>query len=113
MRIDMLILIEPLDARLKSILGDDGISDSRIERVDVNSHIRIDLREDEGEIEAALAGKLPALVEFEDIQGLTHCHTVYSDGKNSVAEMAFLQHERGRTLANQPEESARRLSSES
>ncbi|HET9763134.1 MAG TPA: PHP domain-containing protein, partial [Casimicrobiaceae bacterium] len=46
-------------------------------------------REDNGEIEAALAGKLPRLVEFEDIRGLTHCHTVYSDGKNSVEEMAF------------------------
>ena len=48
-----------------------------------------ELREDNGEIEAALAGKLPRLVEFEDIRGLTHCHTVYSDGKNSVEEMAL------------------------
>jgi DNA polymerase (family X) len=48
-----------------------------------------ELREDEGEIEAALAGKLPRLVEYDDIQGLTHCHTVYSDGKNSVEEMAL------------------------
>ena len=48
-----------------------------------------ELREDEGEVEAALAGKLPRLVEFDDIQGLTHCHTVYSDGKNSVEEMAL------------------------
>ncbi|HTM08099.1 MAG TPA: DNA polymerase/3'-5' exonuclease PolX [Verrucomicrobiae bacterium] len=48
-----------------------------------------ELREDQGEIEAALAGNLPRLVEFEDIRGLTHCHTVYSDGKNSVEEMAL------------------------
>jgi DNA polymerase (family 10) len=48
-----------------------------------------ELREDEGEIEAALAGKLPRLVEYDDIQGLTHCHTVYSDGKNTVEEMAL------------------------
>ncbi len=48
-----------------------------------------ELREDEGEIEAALAGKLPPLVEYDDITGLTHCHTVYSDGKNSVEEMAL------------------------
>ena len=47
-----------------------------------------ELREDEGEIEAALAGKLPRLVEYDDIRGLTHCHTVYSDGKNTVEEMA-------------------------
>jgi DNA polymerase (family 10) len=48
-----------------------------------------ELREDEGEVEAALAGKLPRLVEFDDIRGLTHCHTVYSDGKDSVEAMAL------------------------
>ncbi|HEY3302213.1 MAG TPA: DNA polymerase/3'-5' exonuclease PolX [Candidatus Binatia bacterium] len=47
-----------------------------------------ELREDEGEIEAALAGELPDLVTIDDIQGMTHCHTVYSDGKSTVEEMA-------------------------
>jgi DNA polymerase (family 10) len=48
-----------------------------------------ELREDVGEIEAAVAGKLPEdLVAVEDIQGMVHCHTTYSDGVNSVAEMA-------------------------
>jgi DNA polymerase (family 10) len=47
-----------------------------------------ELREDEGEIEAALAGKLPEdLVTLEDIRGMVHCHTTYSDGKNSIEEM--------------------------
>jgi len=47
-----------------------------------------ELREDEGEIEAALAGKLPEdLVTLADIRGMVHCHTTYSDGKHSVAEM--------------------------
>jgi DNA polymerase (family 10) len=47
-----------------------------------------ELRENEGEIEAALAGKLPEdLVKLEDIRGMVHCHTTYSDGKNSVEEM--------------------------
>jgi DNA polymerase (family X) len=47
-----------------------------------------ELREDAGEIEAALAGKLPEdLVELEDIRGMVHCHTTYSDGKHSVEEM--------------------------
>jgi DNA polymerase (family 10) len=48
-----------------------------------------ELREDEGEIEAALAGTLPVLVSQDDIQGMVHCHTVYSDGKNTVEEMAL------------------------
>jgi DNA polymerase (family 10) len=48
-----------------------------------------ELREDEGEIEAALRGTLPPrLVETGDVAGLVHCHTHYSDGKNSVEEMA-------------------------
>ena len=48
-----------------------------------------ELREGVGEIEAALAGELPAeLVEEGDIQGLVHCHTNYSDGRHTVEEMA-------------------------
>jgi DNA polymerase (family X) len=52
-------------------------------------YIPPELREDQGEIEAALAGKLPEdLVTLEDIRGMVHCHTTYSDGKHSVEEMA-------------------------
>ena len=48
-----------------------------------------EMREDAGEIEAAVAGLLPArLVEVGDIRGLVHCHTTYSDGANSIDEMA-------------------------
>ncbi len=53
-------------------------------------YVSPELREDEGEIEAAFAGKLPKdLVTLNDIQGMVHCHTTYSDGKNSVEEMAL------------------------
>lgn len=48
-----------------------------------------ELREDAGEVEAAIDGTLPTdLVRREDLQGVVHCHTVYSDGKNSIEEMA-------------------------
>jgi DNA polymerase (family 10) len=47
-----------------------------------------ELREDAGEVEAALKGKLPQdLITAEDIQGMVHCHTMYSDGKHSVEQM--------------------------
>jgi DNA polymerase (family 10) len=47
-----------------------------------------ELREDAGEIEAALAGKLPGdLVTLADIRGMVHCHTTYSDGKHSLEAM--------------------------
>lgn len=52
-------------------------------------YIPPELREDEGEVEAALQGKLPLdLVTLQDIRGMVHCHTTYSDGKHSVEEMA-------------------------
>ncbi len=47
-----------------------------------------ELREDLGEIEAALKGKMPSLVSYEDIRGTFHCHTNYSDGQNTLEEMA-------------------------
>ncbi len=51
-------------------------------------YIMPELREDEGEIEAALAGKLTDdLITLADIRGMVHCHTTYSDGKNTLEEM--------------------------
>lgn len=48
-----------------------------------------ELREDQGEIEVALAGELPAdLVRTEDLLGMVHCHTNWSDGRASIEEMA-------------------------
>lgn len=47
-----------------------------------------ELREDQGEIEAALNGSLPDLVTLDDIQGDLQLHTTWSDGKTSVLEMA-------------------------
>ena len=48
-----------------------------------------ELRENSGEIAAAAAGTLPQTLELEEIQGMVHCHTTYSDGLNSVLEMAL------------------------
>ena len=51
-------------------------------------YVAPELREDQGEVEAALAKALPEdLITTEDIRGMVHCHTKYSDGKHSVAEM--------------------------
>ena len=47
-----------------------------------------ELREDQGEVEEALRRELPEdLITTQDIRGMVHCHTKYSDGKHSVAEM--------------------------
>lgn len=49
-----------------------------------------ELREANGELEEVAAGNdFSDLIQIEDIQGMTHCHSTYSDGKNSIEEMAL------------------------
>jgi DNA polymerase (family 10) len=47
-----------------------------------------ELREDRGEVDAAAADDLPDLVEQPDMRGDLHLHTAWSDGNNTVTEMA-------------------------
>jgi DNA polymerase (family 10) len=47
-----------------------------------------ELREDRGEIQAALKGALPRLVRLEDIRGDLHSHTKATDGRYTAGEMA-------------------------
>jgi len=54
-----------------------------------------ELRENQGEIEAAEAGKLPNLVELGDIRGDLHMHTTETDGRATLEEMAAAARERG------------------
>jgi len=54
-----------------------------------------ELREGRGELEAALKGALPRLVELGDIRGDLHMHTTASDGHASIEEMAATARERG------------------
>ena len=54
-----------------------------------------ELREGDGEIEAASGRRLPQLIAGENILGELHGHTTWSDGKSSVAEMAEAARSRG------------------
>jgi DNA polymerase (family 10) len=47
-----------------------------------------ELREGNGEIDAAEAGKLPQLVQFSDLRGVFHNHTTESDGDHTLDQMA-------------------------
>ena len=47
-----------------------------------------ELREGSGEVEAAIAGSIPTLLERADLRGFLHCHTVASDGSSTVEELA-------------------------
>jgi len=54
-----------------------------------------ELREDTGEIEAALNGTLPSLVKLEDIKGDLHVHSKYSDGSHDLQELVDAATARG------------------
>jgi DNA polymerase (family 10) len=58
-------------------------------------YIPPELREAQGEVEKAEQGTLPELVELADIRGDLHMHTKWSDGHNSIEEMALAARDLG------------------
>jgi DNA polymerase (family X) len=75
-----------------SRIDDGSVVASRTEQ-DIYAALGMDwippeMRENNGEIEAAEAHKLPQLVELKDIRGDVHMHTTTTDGKNTIREMA-------------------------
>lgn len=59
------------------------------------AYIEPELREAHGEIDAASRRALPSLIAYADIKGVLHCHSQYSDGKATIAEMAAAAKARG------------------
>jgi DNA polymerase (family X) len=73
-------------------LKDEKVVASRTEE-DIYGKLKLDwippeLRENTGEIEAAEKHELPDLIELKDLRGEVHMHTVETDGKNTIDEMA-------------------------
>jgi DNA polymerase (family 10) len=58
-------------------------------------YIEPELREGQGEVAAAVERRLPRLVEQGDLQGLLHCHTRYSDGSNTIEQLALASRDAG------------------
>jgi DNA polymerase (family 10) len=81
--------------KVKEIAERKKISFARLPRDEEQLYSRLgmayippELREDQGEIEAALAKKVPEdLVTEADIKGIVHCHTTYSDGIHTLDAM--------------------------
>ena len=65
-----------------------GATEEEIFRALGMAYIEPELREDTGEIELAKKFELPKLIELKDIKGDLHAHSTWSDGGNSIEEMA-------------------------
>ena len=65
-----------------------GKTEEEIFKILGMSYIEPELREDTGEIELAKKFKLPHLIELKDIKGDLHAHSKWSDGGNTIEEMA-------------------------
>jgi DNA polymerase (family 10) len=90
----------PVDPAAKKKRVDAGEIPVVNEEADLYRALELDyvppeLRENCGEFEAAAAGKLPRLLELENLRGTFHCHTTASDGRNSLEEMASAAEELG------------------
>ncbi len=70
-------------------------SEADIFRILGLDYIIPELREDQGEIEAAQKGDLPDSIELEDVKGDLHLHSRYSDGAFTIKEMAEAAKRRG------------------
>jgi len=73
-------------------LDDQKVAAGKTER-EIYAKLKLDyippeLRENQGEIDAAEKHSLPALISVEDLQGDIHMHTVETDGRNTIEEMA-------------------------
>lgn len=74
-----------------------GSSNSELEVFENNKlqYICPELREDPATIKIAAKNKLPDLIEEQDIKGVIHSHTTYSDGQNTLEQMAQAAQEKG------------------
>ncbi len=54
-----------------------------------------EMRENQGEVEASLRGKLPQVIELGDIKGDLHCHSDWDGGENSIEDLARAAKKRG------------------
>jgi DNA polymerase (family X) len=72
-----------------------GKSEEEIYELLGMDYIPPEIRENRGEIELALKGKLPDLIDYKGIKGNLHTHTKYSDGKKSIKELSLYAREYG------------------
>jgi DNA polymerase (family 10) len=72
-----------------------GKTEEEVYRVLGLNWMEPELRTNTGEIEAAISGKLPKIIGYKDLKGDLHVHTNWSEGANTIEEMAKTGYEMG------------------
>ncbi len=72
-----------------------GSEENDIYRILELQYVPPELREDRGEVEASKEGKIPKLVELNEIKGDFHIHSKWSDGGHSIEELVMASLEKG------------------
>jgi len=72
-----------------------GATEEEVYRAVGLPYIPPELREDAGEVEAALEGRLPDLLDLKDIRGDLHAHTNWSDGHHPLEALIEAAHRKG------------------
>jgi DNA polymerase (family 10) len=72
-----------------------GATEEEVYRALGLPYIPPELREDTGEVEAALEGRLPKLLELDDLRGDLHAHTNWSDGHHQLEALVHAAHQKG------------------
>ncbi|HWA74056.1 MAG TPA: PHP domain-containing protein [Polyangiaceae bacterium] len=87
--------VECLLARGAALSGHDFDSERALYEAVGCAPVPPELRAGKDELVEAERAGFRDLIEVDDIQGMVHCHTTYSDGKNTVEEMALAAHALG------------------
>ncbi|MFN7147684.1 MAG: PHP domain-containing protein, partial [Myxococcota bacterium] len=92
-----LLLATGADAHLRRLGAvPDGPDEAAIYAKMGMAYVPPELREDAGEIEAARDGTLPTdLLTLDDIRGMVHCHSIWSDGRDAIDDLARAAEARG------------------
>ncbi|MGI8893947.1 MAG: PHP domain-containing protein [Bacteroidia bacterium] len=72
-----------------------SFSEKEIYKYNKSSYVEPEMREGLGEVELAKSNKIPVLISEEDIKGIIHNHSTYSDGVNTLEEMATYCKDKG------------------
>ena len=88
--------IEPVEDELRGEGGTvPAASEEDIYAAAALAWVEPELREARGEVEAAAARALPHVVAADDVRGVLHCHSDWSDGTDTIAELAAAARARG------------------